>query len=334
MLENRPRTSHCGALSWTIDEEFPRENQRVVRKFINSAIYVEKEIREMPVQRKTSPLTSNVEEEEEREVEGGVKVDVTKCPTMSLYKRSSSHDTLKTKQSPESGYRTHETSLTSSKAPSESSFITVKEKDDTFGSDLRLSLSCLHTNRTCVLDPKEKQEIVQTWMAKKEREKRRRQMKEARIEKEREEERQRLIEKERENFKRWLQEKKKEEEQRKLQKELEEEEMKLREVQKEKRKVENDISFNLWLRRKRKDDLEKRITEKIALLRVYEEKQRRLEENERAYQGWLETSKNRQKPVPMNKGLQSLCSSASVTYINPIPWTPNIDSNNKKMASQ
>lgn len=80
---------------------------------------------------------------------------------------------------------------------------------------------------------------------------------------------------------------------------------------------------------------------------MYEQKQKRLEENETAYQEWLENTKNRQKPIPMNKGLQSkfkkkfflnhlyvntfpgLCSSTSVTYVNPIPWTPNIDPNLK-----
>lgn len=92
--------------------------------------------------------------------------------------------------------------------------------------------------------------------------------------------------------------------------------------------------------------LEKRIAEKLTLLQTYAEKQRRMEENEMAYQEWLEGSKNRQKPIPMNRGLESknwliynwkncdfgflgLRSSASITYINPVPWAPNIDSKSK-----
>lgn len=51
--------------------------------------------------------------------------------------------------------------------------------------------------------------------------------------------------------------------------------------------------------------VEKRIAEKLAVINMYEQKQKRLEENETAYQEWLESTKNRQKPVPMNKGLQS-----------------------------
>lgn len=38
---------------------------------------------------------------------------------------------------------------------------------------------------------------------------------------------------------------------------------------------------------------------------MYEEKQKRLEMNGKAYQEWLDSTRNRQKPIPMNKGLQS-----------------------------
>uniref|UniRef100_A0AAR5PM71 Coiled-coil domain-containing protein n=1 Tax=Dendroctonus ponderosae TaxID=77166 RepID=A0AAR5PM71_DENPD len=190
-----------------------------------------------------------------------------------------------------------EQSSNSSNEQSESSFhsgATVKDfKSQPIqrpNSELRLSLSCLNTNRTCTLDPKEKEEIVQSWIAKKELETRRKALQVAKLNKLKEEERLGLIEKERENFRNWLTE-----------------ELRLKQIEKDKKKVESDISYNMWLRRKKKSDLEKRISEKLTLLQTYAEKQKRMEENEMAYQEWLEGSKNRQKPIPMNRGLQSNC---------------------------
>lgn len=82
----------------------------------------------------------------------------------------------------------------------------------------------------------------------------------------------------------------------------------------------------------------------------------------KAYGEWLKASKYKPKPIPLNQGLQcnvsyhniirllfalfylqsiflvpfylALKSSVSVTYINPTPWVPNIDSNGEKPSSQ
>lgn len=165
-------------------------------------------------------------------------------------------------KTPESGYRTLEQSSNSSNEQSENSFFsgaTVKDfKSQSIrrpNSELRLSLSCLNTNRTCTLDPKEKEEIVQSWIAKKELETRQKALQAAKLNKQKEEERVKLIEKERENFRNWLSEKKREEEKKRLEKEQAEEEQRLKQVEKEKKKVESDISYNMWLRRKKKSDL-------------------------------------------------------------------------------
>ncbi|ENN75854.1 coiled-coil domain-containing protein 34 [Dendroctonus ponderosae] len=329
----------CGT-SWTINEFNANNKQRVIRKFINSAIYVEKEIPNMRPQRKTSPLAvlDQFDDDGSSTRSSGTLVashhphNIIKSSTLTENGRFSN-------KTPESGYRTMEQSSNSSNEQSESSFhsgATVKDfKSQPIqrpNSELRLSLSCLNTNRTCTLDPKEKEEIVQSWIAKKELETRRKALQVAKLNKLKEEERLGLIEKERENFRNWLSEKKKEEEKKRMEKELAAEELRLKQIEKDKKKVESDISYNMWLRRKKKSDLEKRISEKLTLLQTYAEKQKRMEENEMAYQEWLEGSKNRQKPIPMNRGLQSLRSSASVTYINPVPWAPNIDPNFKPVS--
>lgn len=90
--------------------------------------------------------------------------------------------------------------------------------------------------------------------------------------------------------------------------------------------------------------IEKKIKEKEAELKMVEEKQKRLEESLKAYERWLKNSKYKPKPIPLNRGIDSktftlskrtnlflyysfvgLKSSASVTYINPTPWIPNIE---------
>lgn len=43
----------------------------------------------------------------------------------------------------------------------------------------------------------------------------------------------------------------------------------------------------------------------MALLQVLEEKQKRLEASQKAFEDWLRTSKNKPKPVPLNQGLKS-----------------------------
>lgn len=243
--------------SWTINDLNEGNQQhasRVIRKYINSAIYVEKEVAEMLPQRKTSCLL----DQENPKDYGQYNSNENKRLN------DGSHKTLKNtlklennqKTSPESGYRT-----TGQSEQSENSYMsgsTVKPSSLTnFNNELKLSLTCLNTDRTSTLDPREKEEIVQNWLTKKERQQKRKALKEAREAKRKEEERLLLIEKERENFKRWLAEKKKEEEQKKAQKELEEQQEKLKEAEKERQKIENEIKFNHWLRRKRKDDLGK-----------------------------------------------------------------------------
>lgn len=61
-------------------------------------------------------------------------------------------------------------------------------------------------------------------------------------------------------------------------------------------------------------------------MRSEEERQKRQELNQQAYEEWLRNSKNKPRPIPLNRGLESLRASVSVSYVNPTPWEPNIDS--------
>ncbi|XP_060517952.1 coiled-coil domain-containing protein 34-like [Cylas formicarius] len=279
----------------------PTDNIRVVRKFINSAIYVEKPILGMPPTRKISPLS----------LSAGNPARVYPTPVIKV----SNKDLFSLNSSADS-------STDSSNVSQE----TIKPGSDTqkFCDELRLSLTQLNSNRTSI-EGQEKEELIKSWIARKEAERKRRQVEIERVSRAKEEQRRLLIEKEQENFKKWLAEKRALEEERKKKAQLEEMEAILRAAEKEKKKVENDLNFRLWLRRKKKLDLEKKTKEKIQLIRIYEEKLTRIEENERAYRQWLESSKNKPRPIPLNRGLQSLCSSQSVTYINPLPWNADVD---------
>lgn len=261
MLTNQPLGCNT---SWTIsdlNEDDKQHASRVIRKYINSAIYVEKEVAEMLPQRKTSCLLDRENAKDDSDYENygqyhnkdnkrlndGSRKSLSKYSLTNPLKPENNQKT-----SPESGYRT-----TGQSEQSEHSYMSGSTVKPNFNSELKLSLSCLNTDRTSTLDPREKQEIVQNWITKKERQQKRKALKEAREAKRKEEEQLLLIEKERENFKRWLAEKKKEEERKKAQKELEEQQEKLKEAEKERQKIENEIKFNHWLRRKRKDDLGK-----------------------------------------------------------------------------
>ncbi|XP_030761828.1 histone-lysine N-methyltransferase, H3 lysine-79 specific-like isoform X2 [Sitophilus oryzae] len=301
MIENQFKTQ----TSWTIDEFPEKEPSKIIRKYINSAIYVEKTITDMTPSRKTSPLSASDEDASPKSTVRLNTAYISSKNSLGIKKNTSSSS------SNSSQYRSSTDESKSSSLPKNNSEIGYDDSDVTVkppNNDLRLSLTGLNSDRTdriSCLNLKEKEEIVQSWMLRKEQEKRQKELRETKLAKEKEEERQRIIEKERENFKKWLAAKKKEEERKRMEKELEEEQEKLKEAEKEKKRVENDINYTLWLRRKKKSDLERKIREKIALLHLYEEKQRRMEENERAYQDWLKNAQNRQKPVPMNKGLQS-----------------------------
>ncbi|GLV32107.1 uncharacterized protein CBL_11937 [Carabus blaptoides fortunei] len=140
---------------------------------------------------------------------------------------------------------------------------------------------------------------------------------------------------EQDNFKRWLENKialqktKAEANKRKL----EEEKRKLQEQ--EKREELNRKMYKLWLKKKESEELAKKLKEQERKLQEAEEKKKRMQMNAEAFQDWMKNSVHKPKPVPLNRGLESLRSSVSVSYINPVPWTPNIqEPMNNNLAGQ
>ncbi|XP_022917716.2 DNA ligase 1-like [Onthophagus taurus] len=198
-----------------------------------------------------------------------------------------------------------------------------------FQDELKLSLeSTSILSGRCMID-KDREETFKNWCARKNHQKKLQEEKEALIREIKEREKELQLQQERENFKRWLFKKKMEEakKQKEIQDQIKKE--KMLEEEKSKRMSENEMNFRLWLKKKEQRSLEKKINEQRKVMKSDQERQQRLEESERAYQQWLASSKNKPKPIAPNQGIKSLQSSASVTYINPTPWVPNIDANLK-----
>ncbi|CAH1378851.1 hypothetical protein MTP99_002628 [Tenebrio molitor] len=274
------------------DTTNPKEtNHHVIRKFINSAIYVEKPVAST-VSNETIPISQKISNEDL--LDNNTKrctcsVDPKTCPC-----HGNSFFAFIPKETRKSGVSKVSESKT------------------------KISSTCLSSSN--VAD--EKEALIKNWIAKKEEEKRKKEMKEKMVLEAKLKEKELLLEQERNNFKKWLTNKKKLEAEAKKKKGREQEEQQLKELEKEKRHLENQLNFQLWVKKKEEANLEKKIKKQMEMIGELERKERQLRENEKAFNEWLKNSKNKQKPVPLNRGLESLCSSSSVTYVNPNPWNP------------
>ncbi|KAJ8930273.1 hypothetical protein NQ314_016940 [Rhamnusium bicolor] len=249
--------------SWSIENFNTNESEpkRIIRRFINSAIYVEKPINQMPPLRKKSPICLHSTSESEYtscetriQDNGTTKLAVRSytSPKLTLGSNSEAknHD-LKSKENIES---TPKSSTTNSGSDADSQ-ITVKSIKPVLSKldpDMRISLTSLTTQRTGQIDFTEKEEVLNNWLKRKIQEKKKKEVEEAKIRDAKEKERLIIIEQERENFKKWLAEKKEKEEIKRKNKEREDQERQLKEAEKEKRRVENELCFNMWLRRKKR----------------------------------------------------------------------------------
>ncbi|KAJ3642391.1 hypothetical protein Zmor_025183 [Zophobas morio] len=273
--------------------DFPERTNghKITRKFVNSAIYIEK------------PLSTTVSSE-----------------SCSIRPKPSNDHVLETK------IKRCSCSVEQRNCPCHSNTNIVSAPKEERG--LSMSSSALksvenkpkiaqYSSSGIFEDPKK--QVFKKWIAKKEDEKRRKEI-EAKMQVEAKmKEREAMLELERNNFKKWLMNKKKIELEAKKKKEKEMEKRQLKELEKEKKQLENQLKFQLWLKKKEEAQLERKIKEQMDLINKMELKERQMRENEKAFQEWLKNSKHRQKPVPMNKGIETLYSS-SVTYVNPNPW--------------
>ncbi|CAG9768622.1 unnamed protein product [Ceutorhynchus assimilis] len=302
--------------------------KRFVRRYVNPAIYIEEEIIEKPPRRIISRISECSDEELENN--GSRR---SSCTTIIVSKSNESPAS--------SAYFSNEQSSSSSDNPKSASS-TCKldvQPNKVVMNELKLELGSLVTDATNALDTvgiiswtPGNNNSVQNWIEKKENNRKQKPNKIAQImSKQREEKRKKCADQERENFKNWLARKNKVQEIKRMEKISEIEEEKLEAVRKEKKKIENVNNFNEWLKKKKLEEIEKKLTQNFTVLTSYQAKLKRIEESEQAYKEWLEHVKLRPKPVPMNQGLKSLSLLKSVTYINPIPWKPNMEFDNKRI---
>lgn len=71
--------------------------------------------------------------------------------------------------------------------------------------------------------------------------------------------------------------------------------------------------------------IENELRKEVERIRIEEERRKKMERNATAYEIWLRSSKNKPRPIPLNRGLDSLRASVSVSYVNPTPWEPNVE---------
>ncbi|XP_017770039.1 PREDICTED: stress response protein NST1-like [Nicrophorus vespilloides] len=327
-----------GAKKNGIDAPGEDANNIKVREYINSAVYVET-IYEMAPCKQNGAVYMNIPA-------GGDQpkmVKVKRCVCFTNPKECPCHprtltdfdDQIPSPIEIKPKFTSSTTALLTKTTERANSFdsdsgITVKATNST-QDDLRLSIASLTTMSTIrIIDEQTKEENFRNWCARKDQERKLQEQKALLLNEMKRKQREQQLEIERENFLRWLAGKKKDEE---IKKREEEEKILVEERRKQeerdKRMRENDLNFQLWLKRKEEKLLEKKLKDQMSLIKKEDEKQKRLGYSSKAYEIWLKQSKTKQKPVPLNRGLESLKSSVSVTYINPQPWVPNIDMTQK-----
>ena len=81
-------------------------------------------------------------------------------------------------------------------------------------------------------------------------------------------------------------------------------------------------NHNLWLEKKKAEEKAKKrmVLEQKAIDEEFERHRRELAGV--YYVRWIKTADKKSKPVPLNRGMESLKGSVSSPYINPIPWQP------------
>ncbi|XP_053683031.1 coiled-coil domain-containing protein 34-like [Sabethes cyaneus] len=155
-----------------------------------------------------------------------------------------------------------------------------------------------------------------------------------RIRKEKEQKRKRREE----AIKKLEEERRKQESEEKLKKWVERKELErkkkqeIQEKQKQKKELEQKLSknwtnsddsttnFNAWLSRVKQQKEETKLRQ-LAKQRIEEEiKQQRQDLSRMFYGEWLKSAKDKPKPVPLNRGIESLRGTVSKIFINPNPW--------------
>lgn len=221
------------------------ETLPVVRKFINPAVYIETPLTNM------MPPLKNTSLHLDQMDAGAISarfLKVKRCVCTTDKENCPCH--------PEYANKSERSAKCSSSSESSVSGVTVR-KIISCGENFKSSQTSLATNTTIrQIDDEERQRVFKEWLAKKYKEKLKKPRKTEINTQLLEEEKQRQLEKERENFRKWLANKKKEEERQREAKEHELEIERMKEEEKERRRnLEKELHYQLWLKRKEKEQL-------------------------------------------------------------------------------
>ncbi|CAG9865309.1 unnamed protein product [Phyllotreta striolata] len=324
----------------------PTSDKIVVRRFINSAIYVEKE---MSPSRKTSAL-SLAGTDEGYQTEKSVSSEslkraplghltpkikpakaksVRKCTCILGATQCQCHqqpaEPARRKKTVDFSDKNSTTS--SSSVDTQITIINKSPKSKMSTESLLSSTSLLSSAMDSSLfidqDPKEKEEQFKKWLKNKEQQKKAKKLEEQRQQKLNKEKEAMLLEQKEAVYKDWLERKKQQEENLKKQKEREKKKSKKMEEEKKRKLVNNKEIFDAWLKIKAEKQTEAKMKAKKKEDEKAELKKGRLEQSQRAFSDWLKHSKDKPKPVPSNQGLSSLYLTDLVAYVNPEPWVGN-----------
>lgn len=171
----------------------------------------------------------------------------------------------------------------------------------------------------------QRKEKHEKWMNEKlEREKRAKQLEKEQFEREIEAQQEFMEERRRksqESVAKWMEKKKIEAEKRMLRLKKAEEEFRMRQdSKKEKEALKKKISYDDWIEAKTfevKNKSQMKVKEE-KIVKIFEKSRQIV--SSKSFNDWLATSKQKAKPVPLNRGLDSLRGSSTKISINPQPW--------------
>ncbi|XP_058833423.1 coiled-coil domain-containing protein 34-like [Topomyia yanbarensis] len=130
-----------------------------------------------------------------------------------------------------------------------------------------------------------------------------------------------------EKLKRWMERKEQEEQKKKKQQEKKKGNGQEKSIT-DKKWLPNDESvtnFNVWLSRVKQQEEQAKLRQ-LAKQRIEEEfKNQRQDLSKMFYDEWLKSVKDKPKPVPLNRGTESLRGTISKIFINPNPWQVTTD---------
>lgn len=212
---------------WTLnnfsEKSASRSNAKILRKFINSAIYVEKPV---------SATVSSGNVSQKFSSEDLLEIKTKRCVCSLGEKTCPCHiNNFISALSSEEKLITNPVGFKKPEIKTKISQASVKSSND-----------------------KPKVEIKKI-TPKNDEEKRKKKLKEMKQRESKLKDKEVLLQQERENFKKWLMNKKKIELENKKKKEREEQEQQLKSLEKEKRQLENQLNFQLWLKKKKEEQL-------------------------------------------------------------------------------